>query len=160
MSRRTLVAVAGWLAAAVIATLIGMTAIRLIGESITGTAGGVLSEQDVAAAVASLPAQPSSAPPPSPTASASPSLSSSPPAVTSGKTFAVTGGTAVVSCAANDRATLVTWTPAQGWHVAEAERGPARDVKVEFEGPGGKSELRVRCNGGVAVQHHSGGGDD
>jgi hypothetical protein len=155
MNRRTLVAVAGWLAAAVVATLIGLAAIRLIGESIVGTPDGVLSAQEVAAAVAALPS-PSGAPstsPPSP--SPSPGGTTRPQAADGNRTFAVTGGTGVASCSAEDRARLVTWTPAQGWTVAEVERGPARDVKVEFEGPGGESELRVRCRGGVPVQHDS-----
>ncbi|MFI5845653.1 septum formation initiator [Catenuloplanes sp. NPDC051500] len=170
MSRRTEIAVAGWLAAAVVATLIGLAAIRLIGESIVGTPDGVLSEQEVAAAVATLPS-PSDAPttsapstsasstsaPSSPALSSSPSAATSPAALGGERAFAVTGGTAVASCADGDRARLVTWAPAQGWTVAEVERGPARDVKVEFAGPGGESELRVRCRGGVAVQHESGG---
>src|SRR4051812_30564477 len=46
--RRTAVVVLGWLAAALVATLGG---IRLVSESLTGTPGGVLSQDDVARAL-------------------------------------------------------------------------------------------------------------
>lgn len=166
MSRRTVIAVAGWLAAAVAATLIGVAAIGLIGESITGTPGGVLSEREVLAALDSLPppASPSPSPTaagPAPTASPTPSASASAsPSPADRRSFAVAGGTAVAACAADGRAELVTWSAAQGWSIAKVERGPAREVRVEFEGAGGNSELRIRCSGGVPVQHGSGGDDD
>src|ERR1700760_4779621 len=60
MRRTSAVAVAGWVAAAALATLIGMGGVRLIGDSLTSTPGGVLDEQDVARALAASPSAGSS----------------------------------------------------------------------------------------------------
>ena len=43
MGRRTFLVVAGWLATALVATLIGLAAIQVVGEGLTGTPGGVRS---------------------------------------------------------------------------------------------------------------------
>ncbi|MEW1590206.1 hypothetical protein AB0283_32695 [Micromonospora vinacea] len=42
MGRRSILVATGWVATAAIATLIGLGAIRLVGESLTGTPGGVM----------------------------------------------------------------------------------------------------------------------
>ncbi|MEU8191901.1 septum formation initiator, partial [Micromonospora carbonacea] len=68
MRRRSLLAVAGWLATAVLATVVGLAAIRLVGESITGTPGGVRSQEEVERALAA----------PASTAAASPTQAPSP----------------------------------------------------------------------------------
>lgn len=59
--RRIAIVVAGWLAAAVVATLVGLGGIRLVGESLTSAPGGVLSQEDVAEAL-DEPARPGSDP--------------------------------------------------------------------------------------------------
>jgi hypothetical protein len=56
--RRPMIAGAGWLAAAGIATVIGLAGIRLVGESLTGTPGGVLSQDEVERALAAGTAAP------------------------------------------------------------------------------------------------------
>lgn len=53
------------------------------------------------------------------------------------------GGTVTASCAGGEP-TLLSWTPAQGYAVDEVER---EDAKVRFDGPGGRSEVRIRCAG-------------
>jgi len=155
MRRRSFLAVAGWLATAVLATLIGVAAIRLVGESIAGTPGGVLSQEEVERALAS----------PAPTASFGPGGTAgpgaSPSAGATGSTpagirraFATTGGSAVAECVSGG-VRLVSWTPDPGYRVAEVERGPDDDVEVSFAGPAGEFELKLRCVGvePVSVEH-------
>ncbi|MFF0820317.1 septum formation initiator [Micromonospora haikouensis] len=144
MRRRSLLAVAGWLATAVLATLVGMAAIRLVGESITGTPGGVRSQEEVERALAT----------PAPTASGASSPGTGEPTASAGpgarRAFATAGGTAVAECGPGG-VRLVSWAPAQDHRVADVDRGPDDDVEVTFVGPGGEHELKVRCVGGEPV---------
>lgn len=154
MGRRPFLAALGWLATTVAATLVGVGAIHLVGEGITGTPGGVRDQQDVARALESpqpAPPRPAGSPTGSPAATAgpaSPTPTGSPPAARG--SFAGPGGSAVAECGpAGVR--LVSWAPAQGYRVKEAEPGPDDHVKVRFVGPGGEHELRVRCVAGRPV---------
>jgi hypothetical protein len=170
-SRRTAVAGLGWVAAAVVATAIGMGGVRLIGDSLTTTPGGVLDQQDVARALAA-PGSPSvSAPPTGPSASApaaGPSASAPPagPAAAgptptparAGSTgsggrehgFSSTGGSVVAGC--RDGAPyLVNWSPNPGYRVTKHET-ESEHADVRFEGSGGRSEIRVTCSGDDPVQ--------
>ncbi|MFI6164307.1 septum formation initiator [Micromonospora haikouensis] len=144
MRRRSLLAVAGWLATAVLATLVGVAAIRLVGESITGTPGGVRSQEEVERALAT----------PAPTASGAASPGVGEPTGPAGpgarRAFATAGGTAVAECGPGG-VRLVSWAPAQDHRVADVDRGPDDDVEVTFVGPGGEHELKVRCVGGEPV---------
>ncbi|BCL14555.1 septum formation initiator [Micromonospora sagamiensis] len=148
--RRPLLAVAGWLVTAVLLTLVGVAAIRLVGESITGTPGGVRSQEEVERALAA-PEPPRSAPVPS-AASASPGTPPPTMPARSGvqRVFATTGGSAVAECGP-DGVRLVSWAPAQDYRVGEADRGPDDDVEVSFVGPSGEHELKLRCVGGEPV---------
>ncbi|MFF4875102.1 septum formation initiator [Micromonospora sp. NPDC000668] len=149
MGRRSILVATGWVATAAVATLIGLGAIRLVGESITGTPGGVRSEAEIERALASpepAPANTTDASPSTPgTASAAPTASSG---VRRG--FATTGGTAVAECGAGG-VRLVSWAPAQGYRVHDVDRGPDDDVEVKFEGSAGEYELKVRCIGSEPV---------
>ncbi|MGK5738626.1 septum formation initiator [Micromonospora sp. URMC 103] len=149
MRRRWFLVAAGWLATAAVATLIGLGAIRLVGDSISGTPGGVRSQGEIARALAADP--PSSAPAGVPAGTASPTAPGSAPADSgSRRSFATGGGTAVAECApAGVR--LVSWAPRQGFRVHDVDRGPDDDVEVRFEGAAGKYELKVRCLGGEPV---------
>lgn len=154
MDRRLILVVLGWLATTVAATLVGVGAIQLVGEGITGTPGGVRDEQDVARALASPEPTPlaSTGGPTPTTAPASPTSTGSPPGARG--SVAGPGGSAVAECGPVG-VRLVSFAPAQGYRVKEAERGPDDDVKVRFVGPGGEHELRVRCVAGrpVATAH-------
>ncbi|NGM12102.1 septum formation initiator [Verrucosispora sp. WMMA2044] len=164
MGRRTLLAVAGWLATAVVATLIGLAAIRLVGESLTGTPGGVRSQEEIARALAE-PAPgtdppgsvPTGAPAPGSTTTGSgPGGSPSnpvPPADPSADSgdrrgFSTLGGSAVAECRP-DGVYLVSWSARPGYRVDDVDRGPDDDADVTFVGPSGEYELSVRCVGGV-----------
>ncbi|WP_434743048.1 septum formation initiator [Micromonospora sp. SH-82] len=171
MGRRTLLATVGWLVTAVLATGIGLGAIRLVGEGITGTPGGVLSQEEIERALASpppaapttsgspaTPGGPSTTPggpePATGGPEASPSATAPAPTATTPsaprRVFAVPGGSVVAECQGAE-ARLVSWTPAQGYRTTDVDRGPDDDVDVTFEGPGGEYELKVECQGGVPV---------
>ncbi|MEU8181351.1 septum formation initiator [Micromonospora sp. NPDC049044] len=149
MSRRSILVAAGWVATVAVATLIGLGAIRLVGESITGTPGGVRSATEIERALASPEPVPTgttgtgtaTAGPPGTAASASPGVR---------RGFATNGGTAVAECAA-DGVRLVSWAPAQGYRVRDVDRGPDDDVEVTFAGSTGEYELKVRCIGSEPV---------
>jgi hypothetical protein len=134
MGRRTALAVAGWLAAAVAATLTGLGAVRIIGEGITGTAAATLSQEQVADALAA-PAPATRTPIPRPTASGPT------------KTFVTDGGTVVARCE-NGLVTLVSWAPALGFQVTDADPGPDDDAEVKFRSNNQEQETQVTCKEG------------
>ncbi|MFU8853559.1 septum formation initiator [Micromonospora sp. SL1-18] len=147
MRRHSFLAAVGWLATTVAATLVGIGAIRLVGEGITSTPGGVLGQQEVERALAS-PEPASLQPTGHSTASPTGSLAGA------RQGFATPGGTAVAECGPTG-ARLVTWAPAQGYRVKDVDRGPDDHVEVKFVGPDGEYELKLRCIGGrpVATTH-------
>ncbi|RAN94161.1 septum formation initiator [Micromonospora noduli] len=147
MGRRSILVATGWVATAAIATLIGLGAIRLVGESLTGTPGGVRSEAEIERALA--------APEPAPTTSttsAAPGTTGTAPSASSGvrRGFATDGGTAVAECGVGG-VRLVSWAPAQGYRVRDVDRGPDDDVEVTFQGAAREYELKVRCIGSEPV---------
>lgn len=145
--RRVSVGGLGWLLAAVVATLIGIGAIRLVGAELTSTPSGVLTDQDVAA---ELSARPSGVAPTS-TAASPPSVAPTSTAAGEPVSFSVTGGSAVAVCEGG-RARLMSWSPNQGYAVDRAEQGPAARVEVRFDaGHGRDSRLRITCSGGVPI---------
>ncbi|GIF70640.1 hypothetical protein Asi02nite_01580 [Asanoa siamensis] len=137
----------GWLAAVVVATLAGVGAIRLVGDGFTGTPGGVRSQADVARDLAAA-TDGTAAPTPKPTTAAATAT-----ATPSGarETFSNRGGSVVAACR-GDLVTLETWSPAQGYAVRDLEKGPDDDAEVEFEGSGGRFEIKVECRSGQPVQ--------
>ncbi|MEW2566341.1 hypothetical protein [Streptomyces sp. NPDC047070] len=167
MPSRTFLALAGWTAAAVAATLTGLAAVEIIGDGITGSSDGrTLSSAQVEQQFDAAKASSSSGPggdsdtatptgPTDPTGSpdtGTPTPTSSPattaPAATGPevrKTFSAQGGTAIATCRGTT-VRLLSWAPAQGYGVKSADRGPDDEhVEVRFEGTAGKAELRVRC---------------
>ncbi|MET8267108.1 septum formation initiator [Micromonospora arida] len=154
MGRRSILVATGWVATAAIATVIGLGAIRLVGESLTGTPGGVRSEAEIERALAAPEPTPttstaSTAPGTTGTASAAPG---SAPSASSGarRGFATDGGTAVAECGVGG-VRLVSWAPAQGYRVRDVDRGPDDDVEVTFQGAAREYELKVRCIGSEPV---------
>ncbi|MFG1893384.1 septum formation initiator [Micromonospora zamorensis] len=149
MGRRSILVAAGWVATVAVATLIGLGAIRLVGESLTGTPGGVRSEAEIERALASPEPVPTGT---TGTASVGPGTASPTPSASSGvrRGFATDGGTAVAECGAGG-VRLVSWAPAQGYRVRDVDRGPDDDVEVTFQGPTREYELKVRCIGSEPV---------
>lgn len=144
MLHRPVLAVVGWLAAAVAATLTGLVAVQVIGDGIAVSAGGeVVTPQQVArqlaSATASPPAGPSS-PAVTPTAGASSTAAAT-------KVLSTPGGSVVAECQGTT-VRLVSWAPAPGFGVKRADPGPDEHADVTFEDSAGKVELRVRCVNG------------
>ncbi|MFI1440486.1 septum formation initiator [Streptomyces fructofermentans] len=178
MPSRTLLALAGWTAAAVAATLTGLAAVEVIGDGITSSTGGrALTPEQVRQQLDEANASPSPDPGRGGTGSTAPEGSASPtpgtgsgsaqatrtpsstpspaptstPAAAARKTFSTPGGTAGAQCDGT-AVRLLLWTPAQGYGVDSADPGPDDEhVDVKFEGSAGKVELRVRCVNGTPV---------
>jgi hypothetical protein len=153
MPRRSL-AVLGWLAAVVVATLAGVGAIRLVGDSIAGTPGGVRSqaevERDLAAAVARR--SPTPAPvSPTPSTGPTPSGTASPAPEANRKSFRITGGTVVAVCEGG-LVSIVSWWAADGFAMRDLDPGPDDEAEIRFEGSRGRSEIKLGCQAGHPVQ--------
>ncbi|GAA3775997.1 hypothetical protein GCM10022225_74960 [Plantactinospora mayteni] len=172
MRRRTLLAVAGWLLAALVATGTGLAAVQVIGAGLTGPAGELRSPDEVARALAAAtppPATSGAVPPGGPTptpgtANAAPTSSAVPPGSPAGtddsrRLVSTPGGTVLAECAGR-QVWLTAWTPAQGYRVGEVERGPDDDAEVTFHGSGGRIEVEVECVAGKPVPSWKSHGDD
>ncbi|MDG4797649.1 septum formation initiator [Micromonospora sp. WMMD1082] len=147
MGRRTLLAVVGWLAAAVAATLISTGAMRLIGPSIGDAPGLVLSQADVARELETTPTPtPTMTPMMSPTSGPTPL---GPAGVR--RLFATPGGTVIAECVGRDNVYVVSLVPAQGFAVTDVDRGPDEEAEVEFAGFDQEVEIKIRCVNGELV---------
>lgn len=140
---RRILAVLGWLAAAVTATAVGVGAVNIIGTGITrGSGGEIYSQERIARELASAPAP------------ASPAPTTAAPTQTvpqgSRRALSTPGGVVVAECFGGS-VTLVSLTPAQGYQVDDLDRGPDTEAEVTFEGAGGEVEVKVRCEAGQPV---------
>ncbi|WP_285589724.1 hypothetical protein [Herbidospora sp. NBRC 101105] len=136
MDRRLVFAVAGWVVAALAATVAGLVVIGAFGGAFRGPGDQALSAEAVRRELA-LPAPPVSSPTPRPSAAA-----------TASRVVSTEGGTVVVSCTAG-RAQLTSWTPAQGWQTDDVEPGPGGHAKVKFERGEAEVEVETHCEGDV-----------
>jgi hypothetical protein len=139
---RSLLAVAGWAGAAAVATAVGLVATGAIGSSITGTTTTPLSQQQVARALARSVPTPTRQP------------TSTPPAAPGGITRALDtpGGTIIARCHTG-QATLISWSPAQGYDSEEIHAGPAPAATMTFEAEHTEIRVRVVCPAGVPTAH-------
>jgi hypothetical protein len=161
MSRRALLIVAGWLAAAAAAIGTGLAGVQVIGGGITtGSGGDVLTSAEAADQLARAGPPPAASPSTAvPSPSAMPSSATSPPAgPTNLRTLTGTAGFVIAGCTPAG-AVLISWTPAQGYSIERADPGPGGEyAEVRFRSGGGRSgkgngevRVRVRCVGGVPV---------
>jgi hypothetical protein len=141
----------GWLAAAVLSTGVTLAAVSSIGSGIFGSSAGPLDRQEVNEALATP--SPSVEPTPEPTGSPVTEPAPTEPAptepVAEPRVITSAGGTVVARCAAGGLVELLSWSPAQGFSVDNAEHGPAREVEVEFESEDDDVEMKIRCVDGV-----------
>jgi hypothetical protein len=146
--RRAVVAVAGWFAAAALATGVTLAAITVIGSGIFGESTRTRSQAEVAQALASLtPAVASTTPPTgSPTA---PSTRSG-PATPSRRLIPSAGGSVLAQCTGRD-VLVLSWTPAQGYRVEDVDQEARHDVEVRFEGDDDEVRVKIRCADGRPV---------
>lgn len=153
-------AVIGWLGATVLATGVTLAAVSSIGAGIFGSPAGPLDRQEVTEALATLspPASPTRQGGPGPTEQPSgpstqqPGTDATPvPPTAEPSVITTVGGTVVARCTTEGLVELLSWSPAQGFRVDNAERGPAREVEVEFESGDDDIEVKIRCVDGVPV---------
>ncbi|GAB3214155.1 hypothetical protein ACQEU5_15710 [Marinactinospora thermotolerans] len=173
MKRQSLFAVGGWLAAAVVAVGVGITAVNLLGTGITSESAEPLSqasvEQRLEAEAAPGNGGPSTEPQPSPsetggTADPPEGAQRNPDAPSNNRVEILesTAGTVAASCSGTT-AVLEWWAPAQGHTVDDYDDGPAPQVWVEFEGTEDDVEMTIHCADGkpaLAPQGDDDGDDD
>ncbi len=141
MRSRTLLGVAGWLAAAVVAVAVGIAAVRFIGAGLVAPTVPVLAGDQVADALASAPPATPTRPSP-PTASPSTPPSAGPAGRTA--TFDTRGGLVTARCA-RGVVTVAGTSPAQGYALHEVEDGRAQ-AEVDFRSGRSRVKLRVTCD--------------
>lgn len=158
--------IAGWLGAAVLATVLGVAAVGVIGAGLTSSDARPRTEAEVADLLAAASpsastgtgAAPSASPGdgPSPGTGAGPSASRATvdPATPAGvrKTFPTPGGTVTARCAGG-LIQVVSMSPAQGYAVHDGvDRELRGEVEAEFRGTADdhdRVEARLRCVSGV-----------
>lgn len=167
---------AAWLLSTAVATAVAWGAVTAAGAR-GEEPGAVLSEGQVAAALAAerdaLAAAPTRSPTAAPTTSptAAPSAEATPepttgrttdPAVPVVRTWSLEGGVVSASCT-GDVVALEYATPASGWRVDAKERGPGSRVLVGLERDGVERYVQAVCVAGTPeytlVDDDSGGED-
>jgi hypothetical protein len=138
MARR-LIITAGWLAAAVLAVLVGLLAVSLIGDGLTSPIAQPMSRSDVNRELQSLP---SAAPPARP--SIRPSVPATPASTAEPLSSRTRGGTVIARCDGG-RPVIVSMTPAQGFEVHErdGDEGEFRSITDNHD----RVKIDVRCAG-------------
>lgn len=129
-----------WLAVAAAATAAGVAAIDVLEDGITGPQVRPLDDAGVRRALAHV--TPSTAPRPS-----TPVPSG---AVT--RNLAAGGGTVKATCV-GERATILAWTPAQGFRAEAVSPGPAAVASLKLSSDEDEYEVTVVCASGVPVAH-------
>ena len=150
-SRSRLLLVLVWVAGAVVATSIGLLAVRQVASSVGDPAVPVLSD-----GVASSAASPPASPPASPTAaaaspsagvpSASPARPSSAAAAVTSASFRSSGGTVGVQCSGTAPSLLYA-TPADGYALDERSV-EGSELEVRFEAGERRVKLTISCASG------------
>jgi hypothetical protein len=136
--------VIAWTLGAAVSIGVGLLALSLVGVGLTGNSDDRLT-QPVGRAdtpVTTVTVPPSAEPP-----SASPTASAPVTAITGpNRTIDTAGGTVVAHCIGGN-AYLVYWSPSPGYMSGDANRGPATEARVSFEGGGHEINIRVTCVG-------------
>ncbi|MBK5306318.1 MAG: hypothetical protein JJD92_06485 [Frankiaceae bacterium] len=146
--RRAPLLLAFWLAAVVVATGVGVLAVRLVAVQVGDPASPVLSTKEVGAALTETPrASPTPSPSPTPIRAASPRPTT--PAPTVPRSFSSQGGTVGVRCRGTV-AERVFATPAQGY-VLDETSVEAGVLEVRFEQGRTRVRLAISCSSRTPV---------
>ncbi|MEU4220706.1 hypothetical protein [Actinoplanes sp. NPDC026623] len=169
MTRRTLLGTAGWIGVAVLAVLVGLAAVRVIGDGLTSDAGRTRSAAEVARELAAR-ATPTTGDGPASTGPAAVAEPEPTPAETSApaataptgggrapsaglRSFRTQGGTVVARCR-DGRVEIVAMSPLAGYAVHERDQGPRAQAEGEFRGAADdhdRVKVRVSCAGDQPV---------
>lgn len=144
---RSLLAVGGWLLAACLATLVGVVAVRAIGSGIVGGTARPLDHDQVGRALAGSTPQPSGG------------TSVTPPPGSTTRTLSTAGGTVTARCAGG-KATILAWSPAQGYRADDVDRDPDDSVRLTFESDPRDITVTITCAAGVPAAHTATETDD
>lgn len=127
--------VLAWIVTAAVATGAAVAVLGLLGGSLTGASGHVMSQDEVRAALASAPAAPAQP-------SGTRALGGDPKVITTA------GGTVIASCAGG-LVQVRSWSPAQGYAVDDVDTEPDDTVKVDFESDTHEDvEVELGCTNG------------
>ena len=128
----TAVAVAGWLAVALVATGVTLAAVTLIGSGIFGDSTRTRSQAEVAQALAAL--TPSQRPhrDRSRHGAGGPRDLGIRRAGSNARLITSSGGNVLAECAGRE-VVVISWTPAQGYRVDDVDLEARGDVEVRFE---------------------------
>jgi len=150
MRSRSAFAVVGWLVAAAAATVVGLGAVRVIGEGITGTAASTLTQEEIAEALASP--VPSTSLSPTPTASPSgPEPTRTRPAPTTLRP----GGSVITAHCEGGLVRIDGVAAPDGYQTVEYDKGPTDEAEVKFDRGSGKGhgngriEVQITCVDGT-----------
>jgi len=147
-TRAVLVAV-GWLVVAGGTATTATVALNTIGDGILGSSSRARTPEDIRRELAGEPAaSPSTPSPAASTPTAVPSTAPPRPTATppSPRVLSTEGGTVLARCS-EDKVTLVSWTPAQGFHADDVARGPALVASVKFKASRTEIRVAVSCVG-------------
>ncbi len=153
MNSRLVLAVAGWLLAAALATGTGVAVLGLLGRPLTGPAEPPMTAGEIRLALTrDTPGPPSPASTPVGAAPVDASGGATPSAApVTGRRLVSTGAGSLIARCDGGLVRLQSWTPAQGFEVDDVDPGPDDRARVKFESDEGRLEIEVRCAGGVPV---------
>lgn len=163
MTRRVLIGITAWAAAAAVSTGIGIAAISVLGAGITDRGVRPLTPDQVERALAAdttpAPAATTPATPTAPVATPTAQGTSGAPAAGTTRALSTPGGSVLARCGPADAVYLLSWTPAQGYGVDDVNRGPAPRASVKLEADHGrKLVIQVTCRSGVPTAVTTNGG--
>jgi hypothetical protein len=121
---------AGWIAAAVLATVTGVAGVAVIGRGLSGPTGELMSADDIDRALAESGPTASPSATSAPTATATATAPSVP--ASADEAFRSPGGTVTAHCE-GDVAVIVSFAPANGYRFRELDRARGVEAEVSFE---------------------------
>ncbi|MEU1879867.1 hypothetical protein ABZ470_21355 [Streptosporangium sp. NPDC020072] len=134
MKRRSLAAVLGWVAVACATTATTTWAIALLGQGLSRQVVSPMSHAEITQALAAATAAGETGGPPSPSEGAG-GVS---------RAFTTPGGSVVGTCVTG-QASLLAWSPAQGYATDDVSEGPGPYASLEFESENDKITVRITC---------------
>jgi hypothetical protein len=149
LTRRVLTGLVAWAAGAATAVAVGLLALSLIGPGL-GTPSAQPLANPLAGAVQDDPVTSGSPVPASGLTGSAPGA----PAPARERLLTSTGGSTLARCT-GVVAYLVSWSPAQGYRVAEVNRGPGREAEVIFQVDHQLAQVTmdVHCVAGIPQAH-------
>ena len=140
--------VAGWLVAAAAATATGVAAVAVIGDSIAGPTGDVLSASDIERRLEQASPTPAVAPTGTPSPAPPTRTATATPGRTATRVHDNVAARVVAHCEGSI-AVLDTWAPKNGYGLRELDRPRGTEAEVSFQRNGQRVDVKVTCSGGV-----------